>query len=119
MCRTTRQKGLSRVYNLTEDSPLPKQVLVLNVSANKKQVIQMIVDKLSSAQIPHGKHVVITGHPVQVGIGEWQTSTAHEEADVIMAYHMVKKLQQDILQSDLNQILQSEWYLMIQMCSSF
>ena len=48
-CRTTCQKGLSRVYNLTEDSPLPKQALVLNVSANKKQVIQMIVDKLCSA----------------------------------------------------------------------
>ncbi len=94
-CRTTRQNGgLSRVYNLTEDSPLPKQALVLNVSANKKQVIQMIVDKLCSAQIPHGKRVVITGpepHPVQVGIGEWQTSITHEEADVIMAYHMVQE----------------------------
>ena len=84
----------SCVYNLTEDSPLPKQALVLNVSANKKQVIQMIVDKLCSAQILHGKCVVITDpepHPVQVGIGEWQTSITHEEADVIMAYHVVQE----------------------------
>ncbi len=54
----------------------------------------MIVDKLCSAQIPHGKRVVITGpepHPVQVGISEWQTSITHEEADVIMAYHMVQE----------------------------
>ena len=54
----------------------------------------MIVDRLCSAQIPHGKCVVITGpepHPVQVGIGKWQTSIAHEEADVIMAYHMVQE----------------------------
>jgi len=35
-CRTAQQKGLSRVYKLTEESPLPKQAIVLNVSANNK-----------------------------------------------------------------------------------
>ena len=68
--------------------------LVLNVSANKKQIIQMIVDQLCLGQIPHGKRVVVTGpepHPVQVGIGEWLTPIIHEEADVIMAYHMIQE----------------------------
>jgi len=93
-CRTARQKGLSRVYKLTEESPLPKQAMVMNVSANKMQVIQMIVDRLCLVQIPHGKRVVVTGpepHPVQVGIGKWQTPITHEEADVIMAYHMMQE----------------------------
>jgi len=35
-CRTSQLKGLSCLYKLTEESPLPKQVIVLNVSANKK-----------------------------------------------------------------------------------
>ena len=68
--------------------------MVLNVSANKKQVIQMIVDRLYLVQIPHGKCVVITGpepHPVQVSIGEWQTPITHEESDAIMAYHMIQE----------------------------
>jgi len=93
-CRTPRQKGLSRVYKLTEESPLPKQAIVLNVSANKKQVIQMIVNRLCAFQIPYEKRVVVTGpgpHPIQVGIGEWQTSITHEEADVIMTYHMIQE----------------------------
>ena len=30
-------------------------------------------------------------HPVQVGIDEWQTPITHEEADVIMAYHMIQE----------------------------
>ena len=67
---------------------------MLNVTANKKQVIQMIVNRLYSVQVPCGKSVVITGHepqPVQVGIGEWQTAISHEEADVIMAYHMIQE----------------------------
>ena len=54
----------------------------------------MIVDRLGLVQIPHGKCGVITGpepHPVQVGIGEWLTPITHEEADVIMAYHMIQE----------------------------
>ena len=93
-CRTTCQKRLSRVYKLTEESPLPKQAMVLNATANKKQVIQMIFNRLCSVQVPRGKSVVITGpepQPVQVGIGEWQTAITHEEADVIMAYHMIQE----------------------------
>ena len=59
--------------------------MVLNVTANKNQVIQMIVNRLRSIQVPRGKSVVITGpepQPVQVGIGEWQTAITHEEADI-------------------------------------
>ena len=35
-CWTSRQKGLSCLYKLTEESPHPQQAIVLNVSANKK-----------------------------------------------------------------------------------
>jgi len=67
---------ISRIYKLTEELPLPKQAIMLNVSANKKQVIQIIVDRLCSFWVSNEKFVVVTGpesHPIQVGIGEWQT----------------------------------------------
>ena len=54
----------------------------------------MIVDRLCAFRMPHEKRVVVTGpapHPIQVGNGEWQTPITHEEADVIMAYHMIQE----------------------------
>ena len=45
-CRLSRAKGLSRIYQLTSESPLPKPSLVPDVTANKTQVIKMIVDDL-------------------------------------------------------------------------
>jgi len=44
-----------------------------------------------SDTVPHEKRVVVTGPESQVGIGEWQTPITHEEADVIMAYHMIQE----------------------------
>ncbi|KAL8560458.1 hypothetical protein ACOMHN_054361 [Nucella lapillus] len=71
-CRTSRQKGNSRVFTFTEDTPLPKQSLVLNMTYNKKQLIQLIVDRLCAMQPPLGTDVVITGsdpQPVHMGSG--------------------------------------------------
>ena len=36
VCRSSRQKGFSRIFTLTEEAPLPKQATVLNVSSNKE-----------------------------------------------------------------------------------
>ena len=93
-CRSARAKGFSCVYKLTEDSPLPKQDIVLKVIANKEQIIQLVVDKLLSTEIPHGKRVIVTGpdpRPVEVGDGPQPTTITHEEADIIMVHHMVKE----------------------------
>jgi hypothetical protein len=82
------------VYKLTSESPLPKQSISLNVTANKVQIIKLIVDQLFSMEIPEGKQVIITGpdpHPIKGGVGATQTAVTHEEADVIMVYHMINE----------------------------
>ena len=92
-CRTTRAKGFSRVYKLASESPLPKQSITFNVTANKEQIIRLIVDQLCSMVIPEGKEVIVTGpdpHPIKVGIGTISAVT-HEEADVIMVHHMINE----------------------------
>jgi hypothetical protein len=73
-CRTGRQKGNSRVFDLTEDTPLPKQSLALNVTDNKKQLIKLIVDRLCAMQPPLGTDVVITGPDPQPVWSERTTS---------------------------------------------
>ena len=91
-CRSQRQKGFSRTFTFTEETPLPKQATVLNVSTNKEQIIRLIVNKLCSMSFPSGKQVIITGpdpEPVEVGVGPRLTKITHEEADVIMVYHMI------------------------------
>ncbi|KAL8571528.1 hypothetical protein ACOMHN_056823 [Nucella lapillus] len=93
-CRTSRQKGNSRVFTLTEDTPLPKESLVLNMTYNKKQLIQLIVDRLCAMQPPLGTDVVITGsdpQPVHMGSGLKEPPLHHEEADVLMACHIINE----------------------------
>ena len=91
-CRTARSKGLSRVYKLSEESPLPKQEMVLNVTANKEQIIQLIVTRLCIMDVTVSKKLIVTGpdpYPVHVGVGRQETAITHEEADIIMTYHMI------------------------------
>ena len=48
---------------------------------------------MCSIEIPEGKHVIITGpdpHSIEIGVGAQQAAVIHEEADVIMAYHVIK-----------------------------
>jgi hypothetical protein len=82
------------VFSLTEDTPLPKQSLLLTVTDNKKQLIELIVDRLCAMQHPVGTDVVITGpdpQPVHMGSGLKETSLDHEEADVLMACHVINE----------------------------
>ncbi|KAK4328577.1 hypothetical protein Pmani_001053 [Petrolisthes manimaculis] len=91
-CRSTRQKGVNRVYSFTEDMPLSKQTLVLNVTTKKEQIIQMIVDRMSNKSLSPGKKIILTGpdpQPIYIGDGFLETAVFHEEADVLMAYHMI------------------------------
>ena len=93
-CRLARQKGNSRVYTLKEDTPLPKQSLVLDVTANKQQIIQLIVNRMSGMEKPPGTRLIVNGpdpRPIHVGKGCQQTAVHHEEADVLMAYHMIQE----------------------------
>ncbi|XP_042233703.1 zinc finger protein Xfin-like isoform X2 [Homarus americanus] len=87
-CRKARQKRYAPVYNFSEESLQSDQVV------DKKRIISLIVKQLCSIQVPRGKQVIVTGpdaHPIQVGIGPQQTAVTHEEADVIMAYHMLQE----------------------------
>ena len=93
-CRVSRQKGSSRVYTLTEDTPIPKQTLALNVTANKEQVIQVIVDRMSALQPSPDERIIVTGpdlRPFHIGVGSLDTAIVHEEADVLMAFHMIEE----------------------------
>jgi len=87
--RLTRVKGFSGVYKLTPTSPLQKQV-VSNVSANKQQIIELIMDQLSSLPIPEGKQIILTGQdpcPIEAaGVRTQQPTNTYEEADVLVAH---------------------------------
>lgn len=93
-CQMTRSKGLSRVYQLAGESHLPKQAITLTVSANKLQIIKLIVDQLCSTHVPDGKRMIVTGpepHHIDVGTEVMQESVTHGEADVLMAYHLINE----------------------------
>ena len=61
-CRTVRHKGISRVYNLTEDSPLSQQSVMLKVTPNKERLIRMIVDRLCSMELLQQQMLSSLGH---------------------------------------------------------
>ena len=93
-CRTARQDGCSRVFKLNDEAPLPVQAMALNVAANKEQLIRLLVKHLCKLIVPPGKRLVITGpdpHPIEVGVGALPTAITHEEADIIMVYHMIEE----------------------------
>ena len=93
-CRTARQDGCSRVFKLNDEAPLPGQAMALNVAANKEQLIRLLVKHLCKLIVPPGKRLVITGpdtHPIEVGVGALPTAITHEEADIIMVYHMIEE----------------------------
>ena len=93
-CRTARQDGCSRVFKLNDEAPLPGQALSLNVAANKEQLIWLLVKHLCNLIVPFGKRLVVTGpdaHPIEVGVGALPRAITHEEADIIMVYHMIEE----------------------------
>ena len=93
-CCVQRANGVSRVYKLTPDCPLPKQSVVLTVTANKRQIIKMSIDELCKQDVSAGKKRIVTGpdaYPVDVCGGIQLESVTHEEADIIMIYDAINE----------------------------
>lgn len=57
--REARASDVSRLYQLSENTPLPSQKAVLMVSANKKQLIDIICGNLASDVAFHTQHTSI------------------------------------------------------------
>ena len=97
--RNTRQKGASRQHCLTLTMPLPPQKVLLTVTQNKIQWIDLIVAALQKEndQFKLCVHkLVVTGRepvPVEINKGlvirRCDLKTVQEEADVIMIQQMI------------------------------
>lgn len=61
MTRWQREKGASRVFKLKSTSRLPKQTLMLSVTANKVQLINLIVHDLKKYPLDMENKLVVTG----------------------------------------------------------
>ena len=105
----TREGGMSdlnRLYQLSENTPLPLQKAVLMVSANKNQVIDKICGNLASDVAFHTQHtsihkwVVTAGDnaPTEIHNGavylRQDMATLHEEADNIIAQQAIMCMKQ-------------------------
>ena len=90
--RSSRENKSSRVYSLTNTTRLPAQSVVLTVTKNKAQLIEIIINDLKlHADEFQGKRLVVTGQdPVPIEFSHGQIiqrqdmSTTHEEADTII-----------------------------------
>lgn len=88
----SRQKSASRGYALSSATILPAQSVVLTVTSNKEQLINLIVQDLIEHKVEvQGQRLVITGSdpvPVEVSSGRViprpDLRTTHEEADTII-----------------------------------
>ena len=101
--RCNRAAAGTKQYKLRPDAPLPKQSIILTVTTNKVQLIEILCQQLSSqvqalpaTQKAFRHKLVITGSdptPIQVKEGKLSLrddlKTSHEEADVIIVQHMV------------------------------
>ena len=90
--RSSRGNKCSRVYSLTNTTRLPAQCVILTVSKNKAQLIDIIVDDLKlHADEFQSKRLVVTGKdavPIELNHGQLiqrpDMLTTHEEADTII-----------------------------------
>ena len=99
--REARASDASRLYQLSENTPLPSQKAVLTVSANKKQLIDKICGNMTSDVAFHTQHtsihkLVITASdntPTEIHKGavylRQDMATSHEEADNIIAQQAI------------------------------
>lgn len=98
--REARECEASRVYQLSENTPLPSQKVVLTVSENKKQLMAIICQSIISDLPFHAytatNKLVITGDDVPteihrgVVISRHDIATSHEEADNIIAQQAIR-----------------------------
>ena len=99
--RSVRKSG-SRVHQLNVNTQLPPQKVVLTVTENKKQLIDIICSELKGDTAFHRDHIhkhklVVTSQdktPVEISnggviINRSDMDTTHEEADVVLVQQML------------------------------
>ena len=89
--RNYRDQGASRVYSLRPTAKLPSQKVILTVSSNKKQLIDLILTELiHHKDMLNGKLVITGNDPVPFQINQGVVSRrddmtiTHEEADTMI-----------------------------------
>ena len=89
--RSYRDKGASRVYSLRPTAKLPSQKVVLTVSSNTKQLIDLILTKLIyHTDMLNGKLVITGNDPVPIQVNQGVVSRrddmtiTREEADTMI-----------------------------------
>ena len=89
--RNYRGQGASRGYSLCPTAKLPSQKVVLTVSSNKRQLIDLILTELIYHKDMLNGKLVITGHdpvPIQINQGvvsrKYDMTITHEEADTMI-----------------------------------
>lgn len=98
MARATRSgANASRHHELTLQTPLPAQKVVLNVPYNKVQLIDIICEYLIEHVVDNDTKLVITGKdptPIELWnnttIRRCDMKTTHEEADVIIIHQLLQ-----------------------------
>ena len=105
--RSGRITQASRIHQLNLTMQLPARNAVLTVTKNKQQLIKMICDELIQDASFHNSNtsvhkLVVTGEnesPIEihksVTIKRVDLKTTHEEADNILAHHMVAAAQEN------------------------
>ena len=99
--REGRASDASRLYQLSESTPLPSRKAELTVSANKKRLIGKICGKFASDVVFHTQNtsilkLVVTASdntPTEIHKGavylRQDMATSHEEADIMIAQQAV------------------------------
>ena len=108
LTRRARGPRQCRVFQLSANSPLPPQNQVLNVSENKRQLIQFIIETLVQSQWEHQGKIIVTGQeddPIQIApdrviIRSQDLKTTQEEEDVVLvvqAFYAAKKEEKQVV----------------------
>ena len=99
-----RDTGASRVYSLSTTTQLPPREVLLSVTKNKKQLIQLIVlDLMSNKAFLDGKVIVTCASPIPVEIApsniiqRVDMTNTHEEADTIIIHQILKADVENVL----------------------
>ncbi|KAG0711417.1 hypothetical protein GWK47_020644 [Chionoecetes opilio] len=100
--RCNRTTEASRVHRLALDTPLPHQKVVLTVSENKSQLMEIICEELTRDTTFHRDYTMIhklvitssNNTPVEISYGgvvihREDMSTSHEETDCIIVQQVV------------------------------
>lgn len=92
-----REKGLSRVYNLQTTTELPQQEVILSVTANKKQLIDLVTQDLISHKDKVSSRLTITASaptPISIHLGTViqrnDIQVLHDEADCSIIHHIIE-----------------------------